>query len=105
MAEVRAIEFDDALISLQGLLGAELQVIVNFYGTMCGCYLVGCLTKIETLHPEESAVNLVLDDRHGVLLDPTGLVEILEAGNLDEDGFLGFHLPREVEISIQRKRG
>ncbi|MGC1853670.1 MAG: hypothetical protein WA687_14700, partial [Solirubrobacterales bacterium] len=70
--------------------------------TLCGCYLVGRLGKIETLHPEEAAVNLVIDDHHGILLDPDDIVEILAGRDLDNDGSIEFHLPSEIAIRIER---
>lgn len=102
MTGIRSIEFTDALRCLQGLVGADLQIIINFHGTLCACYLVGRLTKIETLHPEEAAVNLVIDERNGVLLDPDDIVEILVGGDLDNDGSIEFYLPSEIAIRIER---
>ena len=103
MADIRSIEFSDALHCLQGLIGADLQIIINFHGTLCGCYMVGRLAKIETLQPDDAAVNLVIDERNGVLLDPDDIVEILVGGDLDNDGSIEFHLPSEIAIRIDRK--
>jgi hypothetical protein len=102
MADVRAIEFNEALSYLQGLIGAELQIIINFYETFCACYLTGSLVKIETLAPGDAAVNLVIGERSGILLDPASLVEVLLAGDLDDGGELSFHLPAQIAIQIER---
>lgn len=102
MVDVRAIEFNEALSCLQGLIDAELQIIINFYGTFCGCYLTGRLAKIDTLAPDDAAVNLVIGERNGIFLDPAEVVEILLAGDLDDVGSLSFHLPAEIAIQIER---
>ena len=69
---------------------------------MAATYLVGRLVKIETLHPVDAAVNLVIDDHHGILLDPDDIVEILVGRDLDNDGSIEFHLPSEIAIRIER---
>lgn len=104
MVDVRAIEFNEALSHLQGLIDAELQIIINFYGTFCGCYLTGRLVKVTTLAPGDAAVNLVIGDRNGIHIDPAEVVEILLAGDLDDVGSLSFHLPGEIAIQIERTR-
>jgi hypothetical protein len=102
MADVREIDFNEALSYLQGLIDTDLQVIINFYETSCGCYLTGRLLKIDTLAPDDAAVNLVIGERDGILLDPADLVQILLAGDLDDGGELSFHLPAEIAIQIER---
>jgi intein/homing endonuclease len=102
MADVRAIEFNEALSRLQGLIGAELQIITNFYGKLCAVYLTGRLAKIDTLSPDDAAVNLVIEGRGGIIIDPAEVVEILLAGDLDGDGSLSLYLPSEIAIQIER---
>jgi hypothetical protein len=104
MADLREIEFNEALSHLQGLIGTELQIIINFYGTSCACYLTGSLVKIDTLAPDDAAVNLVIGERNGILLDPSELVEILLAGDLDDGGELSFHLPAQIAVQIESAR-
>jgi hypothetical protein len=104
MVDVRAIEFNEALSHLQGLINVELQIIINFYGTFCGCYLTGRLAKIDTLAPGDPAVNLVIGEGNGIILDPAEVVEILLAGDLDDVGSISFHLPAEIAVQIDRTR-
>jgi hypothetical protein len=103
MTDVREIEFNEALSHLQGLIGTELQIIINFYGTSCGCYLTGSLVRIDTLASGDTAVNLVIGERNGILLDPSELVEILLAGDLDDGGELSFHLPAQIAVQIEKR--
>lgn len=105
MADVRNVEFEEALSALQPLLGTAIRVMFNFYETMCGGYVEGPLVRVETAAPGDPGVNLVIGEEGGVLLDPEGLEEILLAGDLEAGGFLGFHLLRHVEISISRVPG
>jgi hypothetical protein len=99
MAGVREIEFNEALSHLQGLIGTELKIIINFYGTSCGCYLTGSLVRIDTLAPDDAAVNLVIGERNGVLL------EVLLAGDLNDGGELSFHLPSQIAVQIESDKG
>lgn len=102
MVDVRTVKFTEALSVLQSLLGEDIRVMINFYGTLCGAYIEGPLLRIETLKPDDTAVNLVIGEGDGIILDPIGLEEILLGGELDSGGSIGFHLLRRVEISIQR---
>ena len=70
MAKLEAIEFTDALVRLQVLVGAEIIVTVNFHGQFFGCALEGRLDRVETLPPDFSAIFLVVDETRGVFLDP-----------------------------------
>ena len=98
---VRKIEFVDALGRLQSLLGQELRVLVNFRGTFGGATMEGRLTRVQTLPPENSAVNILLEDRQGLLLDPIDTEMLL----VDERGgrrwCLEFHLPSGVAIVLE----
>lgn len=105
MADVRNVEFAEALSALQPLLGAEIRVMFHFYETLCGGYLEGPLVRVETTAPGDPGVNLVIGEKGGVLLDPEGLEEIHLAGDLEAGGFLSFYLLRHVEISISRVPG
>lgn len=101
MNEVRAIEFGDALARLQGMLGFEVRVIVNFYGTFGGCMLEGRLSRVQTLPPDHAAVNILIDDRQGVLLDPID-TEVLLVGDLSHrPSWLEFRLPSGVAVTLE----
>ena len=65
-----AIDFEDALWRLEDLLEQPVRVLANFRGTFGSCALQGVLTRIETLPPDDCAVNVLLDDRQGITIDP-----------------------------------
>jgi hypothetical protein len=101
MNAVRAIEFTDALGRLQGMLGRRVRILVNFHGTFGGCSLEGKLSRVETLPPDHCAINVLIDDRQGLLLDPVD-TEVLLVGDPEDDAAsLDFHLPFGVAVSLE----
>jgi hypothetical protein len=70
MDDLRSIGFTDALGHLQGLIGSEIKVTVNFYGQFFGCGLQGELNRVETLPPDHEAIALVIEEQTGFFLDP-----------------------------------
>lgn len=102
MDEVREIGFTEALAWLQALLGHRVRVTVNLHGSFAGCFLEGELNRIETLPPDDSAVNVVIAAQQGVLLDPEDIAEILLVGDLTGgQGWLEFQLTSGVMVSIE----
>ena len=103
MDEVREIEFAEALGCLQALLGRRVRVVLNVYGSFAGCFLEGELERVETVPPDDSAVNLVIASHQGILLDPEDVVGVLLAGDAAApgQGFLEFHLPCRVAVTIE----
>ena len=100
--KITTIEFEDALWRLKDLLRQPVRVLANFHGTFGSCSMEGELTRIETLPPDDSAVNVLLDDRQGVTIDPID-TEVLLAEPADgRDWWIEFHLPSGVVISIER---
>jgi hypothetical protein len=101
-SKITTIEFEDALWRLKDLLRQPVRVLANFHGTFGSCSMEGELTRIETLPPDDSAVNVLLDDRQGVTIDPID-TEVLLAEPADgRDWWVEFHLPSGVVISIER---
>jgi hypothetical protein len=101
MDDVCAIEFTEALAHLQGLIGSRVLVLVNFHATFGGCSVVGKLTRIDTLPPDDAAVNVLIDDRHGVVLDPEEIDVLLVGDPASWRGWLEFHLPSGVIVQIE----
>jgi hypothetical protein len=99
---VAAIEFEDALWRLKDLLGRPVRVLANFRGTFGSCVLQGELTRIESLPPDDSAVNILLDDRQGVTIDPIDAEAWLAELDDGREWWVEFHLPSGVVISIER---
>lgn len=100
MSAVRTIEFAEALARLQDLLGQEVRVLVNFQGTFGGAMLQGRLTRVQTLPPDHSAVNLMIEERQGLMLDPID-TEVLLLEPDEEPISLEFHLPSGVVAMLE----
>jgi hypothetical protein len=82
MGAVRKIGFAEALDCLQGLLGEEVSVMINFRGTFGGVTQKGCLSRVETIPPDHTAINLLLDERQELVVDPIDTEALLS----EEDG-------------------
>lgn len=102
MGVVTKIEFTDALARLQGMLGQDVQVLVNFHGTFGGCTLRGQLTRVQTIPPDNSAVSLLIDERQTVTLDPLDTETFLVSAQDGRGESLDFHLPSGVAITLER---
>jgi hypothetical protein len=102
MDSVKTIEFAEALSRLQTLLGEEVRVHVNFRGTFGGCALEGRLTRVHTLPPDYAAVDILLEDRQSLMLDPIDTEVLLAEAEDDQDWWVEFHLPSGVVASIEK---
>jgi len=102
MDSVRTIAFAEALARLQTLLGEEVRIHVNFRGTFGGCALEGRLTRIHTLPPDYAAVDILLEDRQSLMLDPIDTEVLLAEAEGSEDLWVEFHLPSGVVAAIER---
>lgn len=100
MGCVSAIEFSDALLRLQARLDEKVRVLVNFHGTFGSCMIEGGLTRVQTLPPDHEAINLLIDDRQAVLLDPVD-TEVLLVGEGTGEESLDFHLPSGVVVRLE----
>jgi hypothetical protein len=100
--KVATIGFEDALRRLKDLLGQPVRVLANFRGTFGSCAMQGELTRIETLPPDDSAVNILLDDRQAVTIDPIDTEALLAEPDDEREWWIEFHLPSGAVISIER---
>jgi hypothetical protein len=100
-SNITTIDFEVALWRLKDLLGRRVQVLVNFRDTFGSCSLQGMLTRIETLPPDDSAVNILLDDRQGITIDPIDTEALLAEPADGRDWWVEFHLPSGVVVSIE----
>jgi hypothetical protein len=98
---VRTIEFADALARMQGLLGRELRVSVHFRGTFGGAIMEGRLSRVHTVPPDDQAVDILLDDRQSLLLDPLDTEVLLVEDAREQRRWLEFHLPSGVMASLE----
>lgn len=105
VSPVRKIEFADALGRLQDLLGRELHVLVSFRGTFGGAAMQGRLSRVETVPPDEQAVNILLDDRQGLMLDPIDTEVLLVEDPRTGYWCLEFHLPSGVMALVEAVEG
>jgi hypothetical protein len=101
MDDALEIDFGEALSRLQGLLGQRVRALVNVHGSFAGCVLEGELDRVETLRPDDRAVNLVIAGSQGIVLDPED-VEVLLVGDPVDHGALEFHLASLVVVRLER---
>lgn len=101
MSPIRTIEFDDALGRLQDLFGQELHVLLSFRGTFGGAAMQGRLSRIAFVPPDQQAVNILLDDRQGLMLDPIDTEVLLVEDPRTGHWWLEFHLPSGVMALVE----
>lgn len=101
MDEVRAIEFTEALAWLQALLGCRVRALVNFHDSFAGCAIEGELDRVETLPPDDRAVNLVIAGRQGIVLDPEDTEALLVSDPSRGPCWIEFHLPSRVAVRVE----
>jgi hypothetical protein len=64
------VDFNDALMFLQELLGARVRLEHNHFASFFGLSLEARLDRIETLPPDNKAIRVVLDNCVEFFLDP-----------------------------------
>jgi hypothetical protein len=102
MDEVLEIEFSEALVQLQALLGQQVRALVNVHGTFAACVIEGELERVDTLPPDNRAISLVIAGGQQIVLDPDE-TDALLVGNLSQgEGSLEFHLPSRVVARLER---
>lgn len=102
MGTVTKIAFVDALGRLQDLLGEEVSVLVSFHGTFGGVVMRGTLTRVDTVPPDHSAIDVLLDDRQSLMLDPIDTEVLLVEDLRERRWWLEFHLPSGVMATVER---
>ncbi|HVX32150.1 MAG TPA: hypothetical protein VHA80_03335 [Solirubrobacterales bacterium] len=94
--------FADGLAQMQGLLGREVRVLVHFRGTFGGATLEGRLTRVQTLPPDDQAVDILLDDRQSLMLDPIDTEVLLVEDPAARRWWVEFHLPSGVMAVVEQ---
>lgn len=102
MEETLAINFSDALAQLQDLLDHRVRALVNIHGTFAGCVIEGELERVETLPPDNCAVNLMIAAHQGIVLDPEDVEVLLVADSACGQDWLEFHLLSRVVVRLER---
>jgi hypothetical protein len=100
MEVLREIEFTEALLRLQELLGSQVKATVNYYGQFFGCGLSGELCRVQTLPPDHSAISVEFDSGQGFFLDPTDARTFLGRGHGDTD-LLEFQMAYGVSVVVE----
>jgi hypothetical protein len=98
---VTEIEFADALARLEALVGQETRILVNFRGTFGGCVLEGPLSELYFVPPDRRVVEIMIDGRQGLMLNPAETTALLARHPEDEGWWLEFHLPSGVVASVE----
>jgi hypothetical protein len=93
------IDFLDALVRLQGMLGHHVKVELNDYESFFGCGFEGSLLRIETVPGEAAAISVFISGSAGFFLDPEDCkAYAVDAG---EVSWLEFHRTSGPVIAIQ----
>jgi hypothetical protein len=93
------IEFTAALGHLQGLIGTEVNVVINAYGQFLGAGFSGELLRVETLPPDDSAIQLLLSGGHGLHLDPADIEAVLSREGSER--WLEFWAPLGLSVTVE----
>lgn len=99
------IEFTDALVHLQALIGKEVKVVINHYGRFFGCGMEGTLDCVQTLPPDNKAVRIVLDGGPGFFLEPADLEAFIGGNAVKESTWLELHLSFGAVVTVEAARG
>lgn len=94
MEGLRPIEFTGALAWLQGAIGWDVRVVLNHHGRFFGCGLQGTLRRVETLPPDDTAIQIVVGLGEGLFLDP-----------VDASAFLGTQTDGRTWLEFQTRFG
>lgn len=98
MDAMRPITFRDALLHLQALIGAEINVTMNYDGHFFGSGFAGRLDRVDTFPPDNSAIKVVLQDNHGFFLDPADTDAF--AGPIDDSDARTLELKLAFGVSL-----
>jgi hypothetical protein len=96
----RPLDFNEALRHLQGLIGAEISVTLNFYGQFLGAGFQGELAFVQSLPPDVAAIQIVLHGGAGLFLDPAD-VEVTLIREPGGQELLEFHSGLGLTVSIE----
>lgn len=102
MDALQPIRFTDALVRLQGLIGADVNVIVNLYGEFFGCAFAGKLDRVETFPPDHTAIKVVLDGGQGFFLDPADTEAFVGRTDGDDASVLELKLGFGATVTLER---
>ncbi len=94
--------FRDALVRLQALIGAEINVTINVYGEFFGCAFSGELDHVETLPPDHAAIKVSLDGGQGFFLDPADTEAFVHRGDEDCASVLELKLSFGATVTVER---
>ncbi len=99
---LRRIEFAEALGLLQGMIGGEVQVVVNLLGYFFDCGFHARLQRVETLSGADGPVLIVFERAQGIALDPDELVSFAgRMPGLPAAPWLEFHIARHASLLIE----
>ncbi len=74
---VHPLEFAEVLARLQGMIGAEVQVVINLLGSFFDCGFSARLERVESLAAGDGPVLVVFARAQGIALDPAEVESFL----------------------------
>lgn len=100
MEVLRPIEFTEALAWFQAHIDEEVRVVVNHHGHFFGCGLQGTLSCVETLPPDNSAIQIVVGIGEGLFLDPEDVTALL-GGSASGQSWLEFRTAFGPVVTVE----
>lgn len=101
---VEAIEFNDALRALHGLIGKKVQVLINLPGFFFDCGFGARLERVQTLDEIGGPVLMVFGENEGIAIEPAEL-KAYRAGSAGSGEWLEFHLGQTARLVIEPREG
>lgn len=101
MDGVTEIEFAEAVERLRELTGQPVRILVGFRSALGGCVLEGRMSRVPSLTPEGSSVNIRLDGRQQMTVHREETEVLFTERDDHQLGRLEFHLPSGVVASVE----
>ena len=101
-AQIHPVEFTEVLARLQGMIGAEAQVVIDLPGCFFDCGFHARLERVETLSGDEGPVLLVFAGAQGIALAPGELKPFLATWAGSASTWIELHVEDRLRIVIER---
>jgi hypothetical protein len=102
MDVMHEIAFNDALVRLLELLGAEVRVELTELAHFFGSSVEGTLNRVDTLPPDDSSISIVVGTGASFFLDPAHVRAFLVGDEAAPQAVLEFRMPTGPSLTVER---